>query len=87
MKSEVEQRGKMTSSSVRMARIGQHGARLPQLIEELVDHGIDCRKSLGGRVLEQLLDQLDCIGISLPEHLRSCKLLAHCRHVLAETNF
>jgi hypothetical protein len=53
-----------------MTRVWQAGARIPQLIKEWVDHGIDGRKTLCGRIFEQFRDQIDRIRVSLPKHLR-----------------
>jgi hypothetical protein len=66
---KVVQLRQIASRSVGVTRVWQAGAWIPQLIEEGVYHSINSRKTLCWRVLEQLGDQIDRIGISLSEHL------------------
>lgn len=50
-----------------MTRVGESGARIAQLVEEGVDHGIDGREPLGGGILEEARDQLDGVLVGLAE--------------------
>lgn len=66
---EVEQLRKIPCGAVGVTRIWKTCLRVPQFVEEGLHHGIDCRESLCGRVLQQLRDQVDRARISFPEHL------------------
>lgn len=69
MMSKVVQLWQITNRAVGVARVGQACVGIPELVEEGVDHGIDCRQALCGSVFEQLGDQVDGVGIGLPENL------------------
>jgi hypothetical protein len=74
MERKVVQFRHVSRGSVGMTRIWETSCRIPQLIEERMDHGVNCRQPLGRGVLQQLGDEIDRIGICLPEHLEFCKL-------------
>lgn len=67
--SELEKVGHILGRTVRVARIRQLDIRVPQLIEEWVDHRLNSGKTLSRCVLEQFRDEVDCVGISLAEDL------------------
>jgi hypothetical protein len=69
MVGKVVERGQVPHGSVGVARVGQAGVGVPQLVEEGVHHGVNGRQSLGRCVLEQLGDEVDCVVVSLAEHL------------------
>ena len=69
MVGKVVQLRQIASRSIGVTRVWQTCGWIPQLIEKGVYHGIDRRKTLCGRVLEQFGDQIDRVGISLSEHL------------------
>lgn len=73
MMRKVVQLWQITNRPVRVTRVGQAGVGISQLVEEGVDHGINRRKTLCGSVLEQLGDQVDGVGVRLPENLGICK--------------
>jgi hypothetical protein len=52
-----------------VAGVRQLNVRISELIEEWVNHSLDCGKTLGRRVLEQFRDQVDRVRISLPKDL------------------
>jgi hypothetical protein len=72
MVGKVVQLRHVSSGSVRVTRVWQAGARIPQLIEERVNHSVDGRQTLCWRVFEQFRDQIDRIRIGLSEHLSLC---------------
>ena len=89
MKREVVEFRHVPRGSIGMARIWETSRRIPQLIEERMDHSINCRQSLGWSILQELRDQIDRIRIGLPEHLEFCELdsvsnLRLCRAYLTE---
>lgn len=57
MTGEIEEHGHIFDWASRMARIGEFGAGVAQLVEEGVDHGIDGREALGRGVLEEARDR------------------------------
>ena len=72
---KVVQFGHVPVSTVRVTRIRQAGIWVPQFVEEGVHHCVDSGQTLGRRVLEEFRDQIDCVGIGLPEHLMLSALL------------
>lgn len=66
---KVVQLWKVASGTIRVTRVGQAGAWIPQLVKEGMDHGIDSGETLCGSVFEQLGDEIDGIRISLAEDL------------------
>jgi hypothetical protein len=60
--------------SIRVTRVWQTSAWVPQLIEEGMYHGIDGRQPLSRSVFKQFRDEIDRVRISLPEHLQTRKL-------------
>ena len=86
---EVEESWQILVRSVGVARVRQLRGWVPQLVEEWMHHGVNCRQALRRRVFEQLRNQVDRIWVGLTEHLQHCQFrlffLVHiCRHYLAE---
>lgn len=75
MNGKVEESREVPGASVRVAGVRQSRARVPQLVEERVNHRIDGGESLSRRVLKQARDQVNGIWIRLPKNLVVCKLL------------
>lgn len=69
MVSEVEQLRKIPCGTVGVARVWEPCLRIPQLVEEGLDHGVDGRQALRWRVLQKLRDEVDSAGVGFPEHL------------------
>lgn len=69
MTGEVKEDGHLLDRAVGVARIWETRARVTQLVEEWVHHGVDRRETLGRCVLEQAGDEVDGIGVSLAEDL------------------
>lgn len=69
MQGKVEKGGQILASTVLVSRIWQPGARVSELVEEGVDHGIDGGQALCRGVFEQARDEVDGIGVSFPENL------------------
>lgn len=53
---EIEEGRKILGTSIGMTRVGQARSRIPNLIKEGVDHGVNGRQALSRGVLEQLGD-------------------------------
>lgn len=66
---EIEKSGQVFSAAVGMTRVRQSCARVPQLVEEGVDHGFNRGQALRRSVLEQLGDEIDRVGLGFAEHL------------------
>lgn len=69
MTGKVEKLGQIPHLTGAVPRVGQLGVRVAQLVEEGVDHGVDGRLSLGGRVLEQPRNEVDGVAVGLAEDL------------------
>lgn len=69
MTREVEEDGHILDRTVGVARVWQTRARVAQLVEEWVHHGVDRRQTLSRCVLEQAGDEVDGVGVSLAEDL------------------
>ena len=69
MTGEVEEDGHLLDRAVGVARVWETRARVAQLVEEWVHHGVDRRQTLGRCVLEQAGDEVDGVGVSLAEDL------------------
>lgn len=66
---EFKEVRQLLHGAVGVTGIREPGVRVPELIKEGVNHGLDCGKPLRGRVLEQLGNQVNGVGISLTENL------------------
>ena len=69
MVAEFEEVGHILRCAIGVAGVRQLEVRISELIEEWVNHGLNCGKTLSRRVLEQFGDQINRIGIGLSEHL------------------
>ncbi len=69
MSGEVEEGGKILQRPIGVARIGQLGVRIPQLIKERMAHGLDRRETLSRGILEETGDEVDGIWRSFAEDL------------------
>lgn len=86
---KVEEIWQILVRSVGVARVRQLRGWIPELVEEWMHHGVNCRQALCRRVLEQLRNQVDRIWVGLTEHLHQRQfrvffLMHICRHYLAE---
>lgn len=67
MTSKVEQGGEFAELAAAVSRVRKLGVGVAKLIEEGVNHGINCRLSLGWGVLKQSSDKVDSVGVGLSE--------------------
>lgn len=74
MVGKFEEIGHILRCTVGVAGVRQLDVRISELIEEWVNHCLNCGKTLGRRVLEQFRDQVDRIRISLPKDLQIVSL-------------
>jgi hypothetical protein len=74
MVAEFEEVGHILRCAIGVAGVRQLEVRISELIEEWVNHGLNCGKTLSRRVLEQFRDQVDRVRVSLPKDLRIVSL-------------
>jgi hypothetical protein len=67
MTSEVEESREFTELASSVSRVGKLSVGVTKLVEEGVNHGINCRLSLGGGVLEQASNEVNSVGVRLSE--------------------